>query len=244
MIAKSCRNWGGFTGLLAAMALGAAVAPAQDSAKSLDPQWSQDLDEDLFSELMRLEEPQPPLDGGVDPERKRERGGEDVGLRHGAHPLGQVVDTMQRVRDRLRTRDLDEGTQQMQLRIVQNFDELIERLKKQQPPRLGKTGRSQPRDASSIGPGAPERPPSAQPRGTPLPVPATDPADDSTIRLGHAESAESTAQARDRLMQEAWGNLPTAARQQMQSARPERFLPKYARLIEDYFQRLADENQD
>ena len=39
----------------------------------------------------------------------------------------------------------------------------------------------------------------------------------------------------------AWGNLPDKLRDQMQSTTPEQFLPKYERVIEDYYQRLAEE---
>ena len=42
-------------------------------------------------------------------------------------------------------------------------------------------------------------------------------------------------------MKELWGALPERARQQMQQLPVEDFPPKYERLIEEYFRRLAEE---
>ena len=38
-----------------------------------------------------------------------------------------------------------------------------------------------------------------------------------------------------------WGHLPEKIRDQMQSSMSEEFLPKYERLIEDYYRRLAED---
>lgn len=51
-------------------------------------------------------------------------------------------------------------------------------------------------------------------------------------------------EARGALIKEVWGQLPERVRQQLQNASVEKFLPKYERLTEDYFRRLAEEEQE
>lgn len=43
------------------------------------------------------------------------------------------------------------------------------------------------------------------------------------------------------LVRDSWGNLPERARQELQSVSGEDFLPKYQRMIERYYRRLAEE---
>jgi hypothetical protein len=43
------------------------------------------------------------------------------------------------------------------------------------------------------------------------------------------------------LLRQVWGHLPPKIRDQMQSGLIEEFLPKYERLIEEYYSRLAEE---
>jgi hypothetical protein len=42
-------------------------------------------------------------------------------------------------------------------------------------------------------------------------------------------------------MRQAWGNLPERLREQMMQSSVDGFLPKYERLIEEYFKRLAED---
>jgi hypothetical protein len=70
-------------------------------------------------------------------------------------------------------------------------------------------------------------------------VPA--PPRDSTHRIeqGTKESVETT-DVKD-LLRRFWGHLPDKLRDQMQASLSEQFLPKYERLIEEYYKRLAEE---
>ena len=43
------------------------------------------------------------------------------------------------------------------------------------------------------------------------------------------------------LLRRMWGHLPDKVRDQMQASLSEQFLPKYERLIEEYYKRLAEE---
>ena len=71
--------------------------------------------------------------------------------------------------------------------------------------------------------------------------PSNKPATDSTERLGQENAASSDAAALEALVKQVWGHLPDRARQEMQNATVEDFLPKYQQAIEDYYRRLAEE---
>ena len=43
------------------------------------------------------------------------------------------------------------------------------------------------------------------------------------------------------MLRRVWGHLPEKAREQMQNSIDEEFLPKYEKLIEQYYQRLAEQ---
>jgi hypothetical protein len=49
-----------------------------------------------------------------------------------------------------------------------------------------------------------------------------------------------TEAQRRELVDQVWGQLPAAARRQMQQSAGERYHPKYEREIEAYFRRLAE----
>jgi hypothetical protein len=75
------------------------------------------------------------------------------------------------------------------------------------------------------------------------------PADDSrptksTDRVDTADSAEASATRRRALVKEIWGQLPQRVRERIQNTGDEEFLPKYADVIEDYFERLANEGRE
>ncbi|PQO39289.1 hypothetical protein C5Y96_05390 [Blastopirellula marina] len=44
----------------------------------------------------------------------------------------------------------------------------------------------------------------------------------------------------DALIKKAWGNLPPHLRKQISNSSMERFLPKYERLTQEYFRKLAE----
>lgn len=205
------------------------------------------LDDDLFSDLepLKPEKPAPTeRPAGADGESRvttsdedldlqPDLGGEDLGGTRGRSPLEQVARTMQRVKTRLAMADTAMETQQLQSRIVQDFDELLARLKQQSRRKDGGSppsskSRSQGSEQSGQQPGRAK-------------TGSNDPANQHGNRRGQVESVSTTRAEQDRLWEKVWGGLPATVRQQVQSARPEKFLPKYSRLIEDYFRRLAED---
>lgn len=70
-------------------------------------------------------------------------------------------------------------------------------------------------------------------------------ADDGGGQTGGEGSVSNDSEpSRRDLIDRAWGHLPDRIRERMQSALGEEFLPKYEKLIEAYYKRLANADQD
>lgn len=155
-------------------------------------------------------------DGVVDPFAR----GSDVGK---ANPLVEIGNAMQRVEKRLRERQMAQETQRTQQEIVQQLDDLIEMLAAAQS--------SESRQQRKPSPGS-EGEQSGKKTGR----------DAARADGGEQEQVDAnvvpSAQAVDAVNQ-IWGHLPERFRQQVTSASAVEFLPKYRKLIEDYYQRLA-----
>jgi hypothetical protein len=67
------------------------------------------------------------------------------------------------------------------------------------------------------------------------------PARDSETQVGQRDSSDARLAQMMETLKQVWGHLPARVREQMQSGMAEEFLPKYERLIEQYYQRLAEE---
>lgn len=243
----------------------AGLLSAQESG-ALDAQLFEDLTEDLFDDIDPLEDSKPndvvPQDEPANAEQRRRSNGiaeDNLDARSVPNPLSPVVDAMRSVQGRLARRDLAVETRNVQNEIVSSFDELIERLRQQKQQQDASARRQsqskspqrnqsqdQQQDQSQQ---SQSRPSSAQQQeqagknnsgGKP-----TDDATSSSLpndksRLDTVAGATGT-EARNQLMQQAWGNLPAGVRQEMQSSRPEKFLPAYSGLIEAYFKRLSEQ---
>lgn len=226
---------------------------------SLDEQLFQELDEELFSDLDPIQEQLDEVQAGtrdeiqrdesdLDRQLRRELGGDpSEGKRAKANPLGEIADSMKQVRRRIQSQDLATETQQIQGRIVSDLERLIAMLQKQkQPPNQSqqqkkKNQRQQNQKRQQTPkPNSPQPKPN-QPGKEPGKKPGKEPAKESTTQRAETEAAEVGSETTDQMMQDAWGNLPAAQQQEMQSSRPEKFLPKYSKLIEEYFKRLAED---
>lgn len=73
---------------------------------------------------------------------------------------------------------------------------------------------------------------------------ARNPARDSTQKLGKDEARKADMEQMKGLLKDLWGQLPAKAREQMLQSSPEEFLPKYELLIEDYYRRLAEKQEE
>lgn len=191
--------------------------PKLPPAKSLDQQLLDDLDRELLEGLPgrkakpRTGQPADSQDPTAEPEVDSD------------NPLAKIAGQMRAVEGRIAERDTSAETQELQKRIVGGLAALLEQAKKQGGQKKPGQGSGQGNDQAGSG-------------GNPTAGPARDSTD--RIERGRAEAAE-TADVQD-VLRRMWGHLPDKVRDQMQSSLSEEFLPKYQRLIEEYYQRLAE----
>jgi len=215
------------------------AAPSQRPPASLDQQLLEDLDRELLEDL-RDDPSRPgstlPAGAGRSAEpRGPSPAGEDIAQELSAQPLTRLGQRMLLVQQRMEERDTASGTQALQRQIVDEFAALIEDLQQQQHKRTG-AAQSDPRATARAG--------SAAQRAGALPATAEGPARQSSDRVDPAQAARLTPEDRQSLVRSAWGHLPATVRQQVQGPGVERFLPKYERLIEEYYRRLAENPAD
>jgi hypothetical protein len=123
-------------------------------------------------------------------------------------------------------------TQSVQQQVIRDLEQLIVELNKQ----------CQGAQSGASSPAKPGAKPDGKSRaGSGENTGASQPAKESTDRTeGTASDREELARLQI-LLRQVWGHLPPKIRDQMQSGLIEEFLPKYERLIEEYYSRLAEE---
>ncbi|HUE72564.1 MAG TPA: hypothetical protein VMP01_16890 [Pirellulaceae bacterium] len=213
-------------GLLGATAF---AQEPQTKAKPADADLLKELEADLLKDLPAAKKPPQSKLGTKErsPDDKRLqddlKGGEDLGAAP-ENPLLEIGRQMRAVEAKIAQRNTSEQTQAEQAKIAEALEKLIEQAKKQ--------GGSGNKSASGRGTGkAGAGDGQAQP-GAPQ---------ESTDRVGGPQSeAAQTADVRN-LLERIWGHLPEKMRDEMQNAVSDQFLPKYEKLIEEYYQRLAEE---
>lgn len=222
------------------------VAPlgADDKAgqKSLDDQLLEDLDSELLpsppktnTESKASESPPnapKPDKSGLDEKLLDEIDGEDIGQGPEPDPLTRIGRNMRKAESLIGNRDTSPRTQEVQKRILADLDQLLQQTKQQ-------CQGGQPKPPSDAAKTASNTPANSQPAEG---DPSGKPARDSTDRLAKAGKTEvDDEQDLDELVKQVWGHLPEKVRSQMQNVSAEDFLPKYQKLIEEYYKRLAEE---
>lgn len=207
--------------MLALAAVPPAFAQAPPKAKP-----ASSLDQELLEDLLPLKPvtkppvpPKPTLPpAGVE--------GEDIG-QPAENPLTRIGQSLQVISRRLNQGDASEATTKLQAGAVADLEALLTQLKKQKP-----GGGKSPSGGNKSSSGQ---------AGTEAGAASLRPGADSTQRLekGRTEQVE-IADVKDALRR-AWGHLPEKEREQMLTALGETFLPKYEKLIESFYRKLAEE---
>jgi hypothetical protein len=219
-------------------------------ARSLDKQLLDDLGGDpldpavqkeLFSPPVTSKQPGGPLfpEAAEDPleELRRELGA--AAESEEVSPLLDIARRMRAVERLVAGTESGARTQDMQAGIVTTLEQLIAQAKK-------KCGQCKPSDKP------PQKVSSSKPSDKPgesKPKPKPGNPDAKPSRESKATPGRSTARRPDMgqmqsLVKKIWGELPETARQQMLEPLVEEFLPKYELLIEEYFRRLASEQEE
>jgi hypothetical protein len=185
-------------------------APSPSKAKST-------LDDELLRELGG---------GAID-----KTDGEDVGAAGASpDPLVAIGRQMRDVESRLTEQKLDDGTRQLQEKILADLAVLMQECKKQ-----CQGGGSKPGSKS----GKPGQ--GSQAGNNPAGQAPSDAARDSTDDLRNRATGPKQNGALVNARNESWGNLPEHVREHLRNMNTDVFLPKYELMLEKYFKRLGEE---
>ncbi len=218
------------------------AAAADDPQPAADPPAADagldSLDSALLKDLEVPARPQapaakPPVAAPDQPLPEQEGAGEDLG-QPSADPLATIGQRMRSAERLISRQEISQKTQQLQEQVIAELERLIEETKKQ-----CQGGQGSPKAASKPGakPGGKGR------AGSGDNAAANRPAKESAERTdGKAPGSEQLARF-EQMLKQVWGHLPPKIRDQMQSGSIEEFLPKYERLIEEYYSRLAEEGR-
>jgi hypothetical protein len=238
---------------MAPVANAQSTSPAPRTPSSLDQQLLDDLNSDLLEDLDNLPTPTLPAKPATGPTDKQpettpaqtpsdldqqlleQLGGEDIEPGKPIDPLSDIGQRMRIVETLIARQDTSEETQRLQSEIIDELARLIEQLQRRGSAG-GQSASRAPRSSSSQQSLAKSQ--SNQDGQT-----GDQPAADSTTRVGKNEEIRTETPNAQNLLKAVWGHLPERVRQEVQNASVEQFLPKYEKLIEDYYKRLAEDRQ-
>jgi hypothetical protein len=207
--------------LPSAIALAAALLLSMPMLSLADDPAAGIIDDDLFEGL----EPAPAATEPAARTASELPAGEDIDLGRTSDPFARIATKMQRSRQALGAGDSSAPTQQLQQEILSDLDELLKQVQKQcSGGQCNKPGTGSSAGNSNAGN-----------------KPSNKPANDSTARVGEPGDGRLDQGDTAEAMREVWGHLPPKVREAMQNASIEEFLPKYDKLIEDFYRRLAEQ---
>jgi hypothetical protein len=207
--------------------------PLQETKSGLDDALLKDLDNELLEDAGEMKRKAEPRTTEAGEESSPAEAVDDQTLEKPSDPLVYISQEMRRVEGLIPKRTEGPHAEQLQQRIIDDLARLIEQAEKQQAAQKASQSKQQSQSAKRQG----------VKQSKPI-TPGKDsnqPAKDSTERMGKSEDARADAAQRKTWMKEAWGHLPPHAREQVLQNSPERFLPQYELLIEQYYKRLAEQ---
>lgn len=228
-------------GSLANASLFAAPPENKPATNSLDDQLRKSLTDDLLKDLPvappkateNKTSPAAPAKpkSALDSKLLDQLGdGEDLELRRADDPLKKIGKQMRQVESLIEQQNTSAQTQEMQRQIVTDLDALIKQLQQQcQASGSKKPGSGSGQQSDQSGAGNKKI--------------TQQPARESTTRVDKGTAKLDGSAEMQKLIKEIWGHLPARVREQMQNATDEQFLPKYEKLIEEYYRRLAEQGR-
>ena len=164
--------------------------------------------------------------------------------------LEEAIRGMRKVQERIEGSQTDEETRNVQKQVVKDLDDLIKQLQQQlqnpQSQSQSKQNQKQPKPLASV----------ERPKPKPMPKPAgaqPEPQSAKPEQKDGAETTESKAERerkaaeearRRKLNQDVWGHLPEHVRKQLANIQSDKYLPKYAESVRQYFDALAEQSRD
>lgn len=229
-------------GVLAVAGGSVPAQPEVQPPRSLEDQLLEDLSGDPAEEADRqssasgdaaVEPGDTPGEGGGDLDARLRRELGAAGVSEDESPLLEVARRMHEAEGRIAQNDSGLKTQGLQRQIVSDLDRLIEQARKKC--QGGKPG-SKPSNGSSGGKpkqGSPGKQPGANPGMAPV------------QKTGAGDHPKPDSQQMRTMMQRLWNvSLPPQQRKELLQLPFDEFLPEYELLIERYFRRLSEEEDE
>ncbi len=160
-----------------------------------------------------LDEPKP-----LRPKPAADVPGEDLGAAQPKSTLASLARHMQSVEQRIRGRDTSESTQQLQRDIAGQLAKMLEAAEKNQESQANSAASSETTSQETSG---------------------ADKGDQGNSTSPNRNESDGISDA----VNAVWGALPAQLRQQIQSPLQEDFLPRYERVIKEYYRRVAEQQQ-
>lgn len=215
---------------------GGSDPPAKAPVRGLDDLLLDGLDDGLLQGLESPKTKPKPGDPAADPDMDSlgTRGwGTDVG-EESEDPLMMIGRQMRIAQRLIGGRDASATTQRIQRQIVEDIERLIEQLNQQ--------AAQQQSASSQLQASRPDESPDPDSMAGSGEHPGTSaPAQESDTQVRKPVASDARLASMMETLQQVWGHLPPRIREQMQSGMAEEFLPQYERLIEHYYQRLAEQ---
>ncbi len=145
--------------------------------------------------------------------------------------LGKIEAQMRQVQQRLRENDLSSGTLASEQQIVAELDRLITELER----KCCQSSSSSCKLSSATKKKKPADPKANAGRQA---------ARGKAEAVGNGGETTSSQTELQTAVKKVWGQLPDRLRRQIENASHVEFLPRYRRLIEDYYRRLAEQPRD
>ena len=212
--------------VLAQPLFSAETPPQLPASESIGGALLDDLDLDMLKRKAPKETPAAPA------------AGEDLGERPSS-PLQHIEQGMRTAQKMLSTKSQPQQTVRVQQQVIDDLDKLIDQLAQQQcqncqqSPSASQSQSQQ--QAKQSGQQQQESQTSQQATSSQTA------AEDSSARLEEGTGAADQLESVPAIYKELWGHLPETVRQQLLQAPSDQFLPKYEKLLQKYFRRLAEE---
>ena len=162
-----------------------------------------------------------------------------------SNPLEQAIDGMRDARKRIEQKKTGRETREIQQRVIDHLEKLIELAKQQQSQSSPSDSRQRQAQNQSQQRQQPERDRLQSPQaddGTGRPAEDRK-ADKSSVRTRIAEKPDTDPGQQVDMVKAVWGHLPPALRDKLLRNFNEKYLQKYDELVHRYFESLAEEGR-
>lgn len=223
--------------LMALPFVASATTLQADDKSKLDEELMESLDSELLEGLETI----PPEDSAGPTTERGDKPAPDIATSD-EDAFTRISKRMHEAERMIPRAESSRNTKKLQKEIVSDLDKLIAELEQQCKKCQGGASSSSKPSGQQTAKRESVKQPSQKPSDGEHD--SKTPAKDSTEKLGKDEVRKADMEEMKGLLKDLWGQLPAKAREQMLQSSPEEFLPKYELLIEEYYRRLAEKQEE